>query len=233
MAKVNYPEELTNLLSEFLTDGIISTKERIVLLDKAEKLGIDRDEFDLYIDAQQQKVDQSLESAAMKRRGSLCPYCGKPVPQLAEQCPHCGQYLSAEASQELQEILDKLEDALLDFKSGKDTQKSKAKAEKYIRKARMYYSNHPKVQLILAEIDSEIARVESNTKKMAATNAILKYTIFNKWFWAIGTFVLGAILQLIFPSAHSKFNEAGVSLCWIGAIATIFVAITSIIKKNR
>ena len=80
------------------------------------------------------------------------------------------------------------------FKSGKNAEKSKAKAEKYIRKAKLYYSNNPKVQLILAEIDSEITHVESSVKKNAVTNTILKYTILNKWFLAISPLVIGVIV---------------------------------------
>ena len=64
---------LDDLIKEYLTDGIISEKERAVLLKKAEDLGIDRDEMDLYIDAQQQKTDQAVDAAANKRRGKTCP----------------------------------------------------------------------------------------------------------------------------------------------------------------
>lgn len=193
MAKTNYPEELTSLVEEYLTDGIISTKERQVLLNKAEKLGIDVDEFNLYIDAQQQKVDQAADAAVRKAKGKACPYCGGPVPQLAEQCPHCGQFITAEASKELEEILDKLEDALVDFKAGRDIERNKAIVEKYSRKARMYYSSHPKIKAILAEVDMEISAVESAAKRQA----LIKGTIKNKYFWCAVPMVVGLILLLI------------------------------------
>lgn len=51
------PEELDYLIQEYLSDGIISDKERQVLLNKAQALGLNVDEVDLYIDAQQQKAD--------------------------------------------------------------------------------------------------------------------------------------------------------------------------------
>ena len=135
----NYPKELTDLVEEYLTDGIISTKERQVLLKKAVALGVDADEFDLYIDAQQQKTDQQVDAASRKQRGKTCPFCGGVVPQLTDRCPHCGETITAEASEELQEIFDHLEEALVDFKSGKDIEKSKAVVERYVRKAKMYY----------------------------------------------------------------------------------------------
>ena len=205
MAKTNYPEELTNLVEEYLTDGIISAKERQVLLNKAEKLGVDVDEFDLYIDAQQQKVDQVTDTAVRKTKGKACPYCGKPVPQLAEQCPHCGQFITAEASKELEEILNKLEDALVDFKARRDIDHNKAVVEKYSRKARMYYSSHPKIKAILAEVDMEISAVESAAKRQA----LIKGTIKNKWFWCAVPIVMGLFFLLIALAIADPYKELG------------------------
>lgn len=161
----NYPKELTDLVEEYLTDGIISTKERQVLLKKAQQLGVDVDEFDLYIDAQQQKADQTVDAAAAKKRGKTCPFCGGVVPQLTDKCPHCGETITAEASEELQEIFDNLEEALVDFKSGKDIEKSKAVVERYVRKAKMYYENNPKVQKLLAEVQRETENAEKDNVK--------------------------------------------------------------------
>ena len=79
-----YAKEFEDLLKEYLTDGIITSKERQVLLKKALQLGYNVDEVDLYIDAQQQKCDQTAEAAAAKKRGKTCPFCGGTVPQLAD-----------------------------------------------------------------------------------------------------------------------------------------------------
>lgn len=84
---------------------------------------------------------------------------------LAEKCPHCGQQLTVEASKELKEILDKLEEALIDFKSGKDFDRSKATAERYIRKANLYYSENPKIKMLLDEVNTQMAKAEKNYKK--------------------------------------------------------------------
>ena len=51
MANNLIPEELDQLIQEYLTDGILTDKERAVILRKAEKMGLDRDEIDLYLDA--------------------------------------------------------------------------------------------------------------------------------------------------------------------------------------
>ena len=57
MAKKLIPEELNALIQEYLTDGVLTDKERQVILRKAESMGLDRDEIDLYLDAQVQKID--------------------------------------------------------------------------------------------------------------------------------------------------------------------------------
>ncbi len=151
------PQELDALIQEYLTDGIISSKERQVLLNKAQKLGLDKDEVDLYIDAQQQKADQEVSAAQNKRRGKTCPYCGAAIPELADKCPECGQIITAEASEELEEIFEKLETSLVDYKD-RGKSRDKAEVERYVRKAKMYYGGNPKIKQLLVEVEKEISK---------------------------------------------------------------------------
>ena len=168
------PQELDDLIKEYLTDGIISVKERQVLLNKAQALGLNVDEVDLYIDAQQQKADQAVAAAVNKRRGKTCPYCGSSIPDLTDKCPNCGANITPEASKELEEIIEHLESALVAFKSGdvKSAKKSKAEVERYVRKAKMYYGNNPKVQKLLEDIQVESEEVETKRKKKTKTLTI-------------------------------------------------------------
>ena len=163
------PKELDELIKEYLTDGIITSKERQVLLKKAQQMGLDVDEIDLYIDAQQQKVDQAAEATKRNARGKSCPFCGAVIPLLADKCPECGKNITPEANKELEEIFDNLENALVEFKSGKDIGKNKANVERYVRKARTYYENNPKVQKLLAEIEEE----KENSINEARSQAII------------------------------------------------------------
>ena len=54
------PEELDALIQEYLTDGVLTEKERKVILKKAVGMGLDSDEIDLYLDAQIQKLDHCI-----------------------------------------------------------------------------------------------------------------------------------------------------------------------------
>ena len=175
MANNLIPEELKALIQQYLTDGVLTDKERQVILNKAEKMGLDRDEIDLYLDAEVQKIDQQTDAAVRKQKGKTCPYCGGSVPQLTDKCPHCGENITPEASKELQEIFDNLENALVDFKSAKDIYASKATVERYARKAKMYYGSNPKVQKLLEEIETETINAEKKAKSLSRKNTLVNF----------------------------------------------------------
>lgn len=158
------PQELDNLINEYLSDGIISDKERKVLLNKAQALGLNVDEVDLYIDAQQQKADQSVAAAINKRRGKTCPYCGESIPELTDKCPYCGKNITPEASEELEDLIDDLQQYLERYIK-RPTDGRKAEIESYIRKAKMYYGNNPKVQCLVEETEESIKETIAKRKK--------------------------------------------------------------------
>lgn len=99
------------------------------------------------------------------------------------------QVNSPEATKELEEILDNLEEALINMKSRKDFDRSKAIVERYERKARMYYSNHPKIKALLAEVDEEMKLAEKKVKS-AERKATLTSILKNKFIWACLPFML-------------------------------------------
>ena len=204
MAKQIIPEELNELIQEYLTDGVLTDKERQVILRKAESMGLDRDEIDLYLDAQVQKIDQATDAAARRQKGKQCPYCGGSVPQLTDKCPHCGENITAEASNELQEIFDKLEEALVNLKSAKDIHASKATVERYARKAKMYFGSNPKVQKLLEEIEMETVNAEKKAKSLARKNTFVSILTYNK---KLTAGIVVALLIAIVWGIASIFHE--------------------------
>ncbi len=217
MAKNLIPEELEALIKEYLTDGVLTDKERQVILKKAVAMGLDRDEIDLYLDAQVQKIDQATDTAVRRQKGKQCPHCGVYVSQMTDKCPGCGQYITPEATKELEEILDKLEDALVSMKSWKDFDKNKAIVERYERKARMYYSNHPKVKALLAEVEGEKLKAESQIKSMKRKETITSI-IKNKLVWLGLALVIGIVIAVIGFARGSLIGFLGVVMAMIGLI---------------
>ena len=210
------PQELDDLIQEYLTDGIISAKERQVLLNKAVSLGLNVDEVDLYIDAQQQKADQAVAAAMNKRRGKTCPYCGSSIPELTDKCPNCGGNITPEASKELEEIFEELEDALVNFKSGDEdsVSRSKAEVERYVRKAKMYYGNNPKVQRMLEEVEAESAAADEEIKKNARKKLIAKY----KWFIIGAVIAFAGVGYCIFGEGFAEYSAKKTSSLMMDAI---------------
>lgn len=191
----NYPKELTDLLQQYMTDGIMTEKERAVLLRKAESLGVDKDEFDLFIDAEEQKFEQKIDAAKRQAKGKLCPFCEASVPMFTDKCPECGGNITPEVTKELNEIVEALEDAVVNFKStnNADLQRNKANVERYVRKAEMYYGNNKKIQILIAEVKKEIElvekRVSTNKRKDAAGDIIVKI-LKNPFTWTAIFFIL-------------------------------------------
>lgn len=180
--KTFIPDELDELIQEFLTDGVLTDKERQVILRKAVGMGLDHDEIDLYLDAQVQKIDQATDAAVRRQKGKTCPYCGAAIPLLTDKCPECGQFITPEASDELKEIIDSLEEALINFKSGRDLAKNKATVERYARKAKLYYSNNPKIKPLLAEIETEVAIAEEKAQAIAKKENVKSF-FSSRWTW--------------------------------------------------
>ncbi len=227
----NYPKELLDLVQEYLTDGVITAKERQVLINKAVSLGVDANEFDLYIDAQEQKLQNVAAETAKQQKGRLCPFCQASLPMFADRCPECGGNITPEASKEVEELIDTLENALVSFKAAAENKKDtfkmnsneqalkslqdmknvfsgkgfaatkdttnqdyatkKAEVERYIRKAKMYYSNNKTVNFLVAEVEAAIADAEKSieaAKKKKRNIIIAVAAAFVLLFGALMTF---------------------------------------------
>ena len=222
MPKKLIPDELNSLIQEYLTDGFLSNKERQVILKKAVGMGLDKDEIDLYIDAQIQKLDLDVDFVARRMNSKPCPYCGTPVPQLTDKCPECGQFVTSEASGELKMILDNLDEALVELKSGTDLQRlqlSKAIVEQNARKANVYYGNNPKVKKLLADIEIELVEAEKRIKSIKRAETT-KAFLSNPWSYA-GLFITLTFLFIAFCGLMIKLNmdeyNQDKSILWFAA----------------
>ena len=223
-------EELEALIQEYLTDGVITDKERQVILKEAEKMKLDRDMVDLIIDARQQKIDQETDATIRRQKGKQCPHCGAFVSQMTDKCPECGQYITPEATKELEEILDNLEEALINMKARKDIERNKAIVERYARKARMYYSNHPKIKVLLAEIDADVQETENRLKSVERKEAVTSL-LKNSYFIGSLIIIIGfLILFLSIPNEEERWDGKETSYvgiafgvtCIIGGLVRMF-----------
>ena len=228
MAKKPIPEELDALIQEYLTKGFLTDKERQVILRKAASLDLNQDEIDFYLDAQLQKIDQATETAARRLKSKECPHCQAPVPQFTDKCPKCGRYITPQANEELKDILENLEEALVDLKAGTDFQRSKATVERYSRKGKMYYGSNPKVQILLKEVEYEMAIAEKKAKSQAR-NKFIKSVITNKWFWSAVPIILGFLFIL---PGKGRIEDIGYGLIGGGVMLFFYMGLFHLMNKD-
>lgn len=155
-----YPNELLELLNEYLTDRVITRQERNVLLRKAQSLGVDPEEFDLYIQAQLQKLSLQSNVDKSSMKGKKCPYCGEILPELVDVCPSCENHVNRQGSQNLNELIAKIEEALIELRKGYSFHDNRARVESYLRQVNLIYSNNPKVQSLTTRVNQEIILAE-------------------------------------------------------------------------
>ena len=107
---------------------------------------------------------------------------------------------------ELEEIIDKLEDALVNFKSGKDFDRSKAEVERYIRKANLYYENNPKVKILVREVENEIKNATIIAAKEKRQKMLI--SIFtNPWLWVLIEVIVAFAVYSYFEAAEQEAYE--------------------------
>lgn len=93
-----YNEQIEQLISAALADGVLTEKEKQILFKKAQSMGIDLDEFEMVLDArlvELAKAEQAKAEVSAPKSNKLgdvkkCPACGAMVQSFQGVCPECG-----------------------------------------------------------------------------------------------------------------------------------------------
>lgn len=93
-----YNEQMENLISAALADGVLTEKEKQILFKKAESMGIDLDEFEMVLDARlvemkKREAQNVMPKPVKKDAVRKCPACGSMVDSFTTHCPCCGAEL--------------------------------------------------------------------------------------------------------------------------------------------
>jgi len=80
------PIEIQNLVSLALKDGILTYKERQVIVKKAKKMRLDMQEVNSYINTALDNKMKFIPKEDLKR----CPTCGAQIPLISDECQYCG-----------------------------------------------------------------------------------------------------------------------------------------------
>lgn len=108
--------ELEQLINYALEDGVLTDKERSVLMRKAQAAGADLDEFEMILDAKLHEVQKTAATAAPKsnsnKHGEVrkCPACGAMVSAFSTRCCECGfEFNNVEANKSANTLFEKLQ----------------------------------------------------------------------------------------------------------------------------
>ena len=107
--------ELEQLIQYALEDGVLTPKERAVLMKKAEAAGADLDEFEMILEAKLHEAKKAAAAAAPKasnKEGEVrkCPHCGSPVSSFRTTCQECGyEFRNASAVRSATDLFEKLQ----------------------------------------------------------------------------------------------------------------------------
>lgn len=121
-------EKLEKLITYAIADGVITDKEREILVKNANEEGIDIDEFEMILEGrlfekqQELKIINSPQTTSVSQNKSnkegevkKCPSCGSPVASFKSSCFECGHEFrnvdSVSSITKLASILDEIERA--------------------------------------------------------------------------------------------------------------------------
>ena len=111
-----YDPQLEKLVDMALEDGVITEKEKDILVKRAKSLGIDLDEFEMYLDSRLASLSNTQNTnPSQKKFGDLlkCPSCGTSVPSLSIICKDCGfAFRNISVNSSVKELSEKLGHAL-------------------------------------------------------------------------------------------------------------------------
>jgi len=101
--------EIENLIEMSLADGVVTEKERAIIIRKGETLGEDKDEIEMILDAkialmekEQNKIQRATSSNSNKvGKIKKCPSCGASVSSFANKCNDCDHEFRYDALQNL------------------------------------------------------------------------------------------------------------------------------------
>lgn len=108
--------ELEQLIQYALEDGVLTDKERSVLMRKAQESGVDLDEFEMILEAKLHEVQKTTAAVAPKpssnKHGEMrkCPACGAMVSAFTARCGECGfEFNNVEVNKAANTLFEKLQ----------------------------------------------------------------------------------------------------------------------------
>ena len=118
--------EIQKLIDMALSDGVLSSKEREIILRKAKSLGEDVDEIEIFLENQisnfSSETNNSVNQKSSSKEGEIrkCPSCGSVVKSFQIKCLDCGhEFSGSKVLSSKQKLHNELNDAEREIRSSK------------------------------------------------------------------------------------------------------------------
>ncbi len=114
-------KEIEKLIDIALSDGILTDKEKEILLRKCEKIGMDKDELEMILEGRLFELKSKNQKEETKASKIMkCPVCAGNIPALSNVCEFCGHVINSSNSKDensLTNLMKNIEGCLVDVKS--------------------------------------------------------------------------------------------------------------------
>jgi methyl coenzyme M reductase subunit C-like uncharacterized protein (methanogenesis marker protein 7) len=113
--------ELEKLIDLALADGVLTEKEKEILIRKANESGMDMDEFEMVLDGKLHLAQKSMQQTApvqqvqqtqSNKEGDIkkCPSCGLTVKSFTTKCGDCGhEFRNTQAISSVNSLFEKIQ----------------------------------------------------------------------------------------------------------------------------
>ena len=215
-----FSKELEALIQATLEDGVLEENEKVALMRRAQKEGVDLVELEIYINSILQKrkrelkekndaLEEKLEKEKKEAFGRTCPNCGKQVPPLTIKCD-CGyEFSTNKSTSSIQILSDKLNQTSLTPAEEREVEKvasnqKQAKRERLIvNKKISIISTFPIPNTKEDIIDFLAISVSEATKKLGFLDkkknvliiVLVAGIVFPFFGWVCGFIVMGLMMS--------------------------------------
>lgn len=212
--------ELEKLIQYAIEDGVLTDKERSVLVRKAQETGADMDEFEMILDAKLHEVQKAAAAApkpSNNKHGEVrkCPACGAMVSAFTTRCSECGfEFNNVEANKAANTLFEKLQ--TLEMEKARELALHEEKKNKQLHELSERHNTGGAVRQIAnvfsaerqnEERDDLIRTLEKGARQIerkyldARINLIKVYTVPN---------TKGDLLELLSMASSSAYDNDGV-----------------------
>ncbi|MBO7565616.1 MAG: hypothetical protein J6T60_00760 [Bacteroidales bacterium] len=178
-----YSRELEELIANCIQDGMIDESERLAIINRAQREGVDINEINVVLKNRLQQI--CMETYAMENAVKKCPNCGEVIPPGKGVCPSCNYTINLDTQQESQQLragLRELDEVFLRLQMIKPWEvgfsKVRLRAEQCMSELKRTYGDNKDVRESIKEKSMVIEKKAKNRLIFYIALAIIVLLIF-------------------------------------------------------